>query len=75
MKQSVWRVPGRAAGDSLQCGVIQHYATDVVQWIDIDMMIINPLVKAMDATKLMAALDENYWSIVQPHEEHHQEAC
>jgi hypothetical protein len=31
-------------------------------------MLADPLTKAMDASKLMAALDDNYWSCMQPHE-------
>ena len=68
MKQSVWRVPGQAVGDPLLCDVIPQNATDVVKWVDTDVMLADPLTKAMDASKLMDALDNNYWSCVQPHE-------
>ena len=68
MRQSVWRVPGQAVGDPSLCDVIPQNATDVVKWVDTDVMLADPLTKAMDASKLMAALDDNYWSCMQPHE-------
>ena len=74
MRQSVWRVPGQAVGDPLQCDVIPHNATDVVKWVDTDVMLADPLTKAMDATKLMAALDEKLEHRTAARE-HHQEAC
>ena len=68
MRQSVWRQPGQDYGDPLLCDELPINATDVVKWIDTDVMLADPLTKAMDAAKLMAALDSNWWSIVQPHE-------
>ncbi len=50
------------------CDVIPQNATDVVKWVDTDVMLADPLTKATDASKLMDALDNNYWSCVQPHE-------
>ena len=68
LRQSIWRTPGQAYGDPLLCDDLPSNATDVVRWIDTDVMLADPLTKAMDATKLMSALDTNTWSIVQPHE-------
>ena len=36
-----------------------------MRWIDTDVMIADPLTKAMEADKLMAALDSNHWDIEQ----------
>ena len=44
----------------------QDEAADVVQWIDTDIMIVDPLTKAMSSEKLYQALDSNFWDLKQP---------
>ena len=41
-------------------------AADVVWWIDTDIMIVDPLTKAMSSEKLYEALDNNFWDLKQP---------
>ena len=41
-------------------------AADVVRWIDTDIMICDPMTKAMSSKKLYAALDANFWDLKQP---------
>ena len=41
-------------------------AADVVQWIDTDIMIVDPLTKAMSSEKLYKALDSDFWDLKQP---------
>ena len=41
-------------------------ATDLVRWIDTDVMIADPLTKAMEPVKLIEMLDTNVWDITQP---------
>ena len=41
-------------------------ATDIVRWVDTDVMICDPLTKIMEPIKLTTALDSNEWNIAQP---------
>ena len=40
--------------------------THTVRWVDTDAMLIGPLTKVMESTKLVEAIEKNYWSTVQP---------
>jgi len=40
--------------------------TDVVYWVDTDVMLADPLTKKMDAKKMWDALDSNFWDMKQP---------
>ena len=66
MRQSLWRKPGERIGDPHYSDEMPKGATDSVRWIDTDVMIADPLTKAMEPDKLMAALDSNHWDIEQP---------
>ena len=41
-------------------------ATDKVRWIDTDVMVADPLTKAMEPNKLLELLETNQWSTEQP---------
>ena len=43
-----------------------HDATDVIRWVDTDVMIADPLTKTMDPDKLVTALETNLWDLKQP---------
>ena len=42
------------------------HPTDIVRWIDTDVMLADPLTKQMEATKLIEAMDSNIWNVRQP---------
>ena len=42
------------------------HPTDIVRWIDTDVMLADPLTKQMEATKLTEAMDSNIWNVRQP---------
>ena len=67
LRQSIWRTRGDRIGISAIADELPtlENATDVVRWIDTDVMIADCLTKLMDATKLMESLN-NYWSCKQP---------
>ena len=67
LRQSLWRKPGEELGACLEDErPSQEDAADVVQWIDTDIMIVDPLTKAMTSEKLYKALDSNFWELKQP---------
>ena len=66
LRQSLWRKAGDDHGDPLCEDLRPSDATDVVKWVDTDVMIADPLTKAMDSSKLMTALETNHWDIKQP---------
>ena len=43
-------------------------ATDVIRWVDTDIMVCDPLTKRMEGAKLTNVIDSNYWDLRQPHE-------
>jgi hypothetical protein len=72
MRQNLWRDTTELATD----GPItirddrppDDRCTDLVRWIDTDVMLCDPLIKSMDPCKLLSALDSNYWDLRQPTE-------
>ena len=67
LRQSLWRKPGEELGVCLEDErPSREKAADVVQWIDTDIMIVDPLTKAMSSEKLYEALDNNFWDLKQP---------
>jgi hypothetical protein len=66
LRQSLWRKSGTDVGDPLGEDSRPDDATDYVRWIDTDVMIADPLTKAMDSSKLVEALTNNFWDFNQP---------
>ena len=66
MRQSLWRSPGEAVGDPTVSDAPPTTPTDVVRWIDTDVMIADPLTKVMSPDKLVTAMQSNYWDTSQP---------
>ena len=68
LRQSLWRWPGKPLGDDSveDERPPEDQAADVVRWIDTDIMLVDPMTKAMSSEKLYAALDTNHWSMEQP---------
>ena len=77
LRQSLWRWPGNILGtDFLEDGrPPKEKAADVVRWIDTDIMICDPLTKAMSSEKLYAALDTNCWDLKQQLEAIYEGGC
>ena len=72
MRQSLWRNATDPAGnDSVSLRDERPpntLCTDLVRWIDTDVMLCDPLTKQMDPYKLLTALDSNFWDLRQPPE-------
>eukprot|EP00971_Amphidinium_carterae_P352490 6492618-Amphidinium_carterae.1 len=68
LRQNLWRIPGDPKGDPYLEDERPSNATDLVFWIDTDVMIADPLTKAMDPSKLLEALRTNHLDLNQPHE-------
>ena len=66
LRQSLWRRPGGALADPLYEDARPSETTDIVLWVDTDVMIADPMTKIMDPIKLQTALDTNEWSMRQP---------
>ena len=66
MRQSLWRTLGTAKGDPRMDDEKPTDVTDIVYWVDTDVMLADPLTKKMDAKKMWDALDSNYWDMKQP---------
>ena len=66
MRQSLWRERGQSIGDPTVQDEMPTHPTDVVRWIDTDVMLAGPLTKQMEASKLVEAMDSNTWNIRQP---------
>ena len=68
LRQSLWRWPGQELGDDNveDERPPEGQAADVVRWVDTDVMLVDPMTKAMSSEKLYAALDSNSWSLEQP---------
>ncbi len=62
----MWRAPGQEQGDPHYEDSRPELATDTVHWVDTDVMLADPLTKAMEADKLLEALDTNFWDLRQP---------
>ena len=67
MRPSIWRRPGESIGDTAMDSLPdKDEATDIVYWVDTDVMIVDPMTKTMNPEKLMKALADNHWSLLQP---------
>ena len=68
LRQSLWRRKGQALGDPRVSDAVPalHDATDIIRWVDTDVMIADPLTKTMDPEKLATALENNLWDLKQP---------
>jgi len=66
LRQSLWRTPGMPVGNPEFEDERPKETTDIIRWIDTDVMLADPLTKAMDCEKLNTALENNYWNIEQP---------
>ena len=66
LRQNLWRAAGEEVGNPTLRGELPEDATDVVRWIDTDVMVADPLTKTMEPVKLIEMLDTNVWDITQP---------
>ena len=68
LRQAVWRTKGQRIGDSRLIDAMPgiEEATDVVHWVDTDVMIVDALTKQMSAEKLAQALESNFADLRQP---------
>ena len=66
MRQSLWRERGQRIGEPTVQDEMPSHPTDIVRWIDTDVMLADPLTKQMEANKLVEAMDSNTWNIRQP---------
>ena len=68
MRQSLWRYRGQEMGDPIYSDAApsSSEATDLVRWVDTDIMLCDPMTKIMEPDKLHAALDTCYWDLRQP---------
>ena len=66
MRQSLWRSPGKSKGDPRMDDERSENVTDVVLWVDTDVMLADPLTKKMEAITRWEALSSNYWDMKQP---------
>ncbi|CAE7355602.1 unnamed protein product [Symbiodinium sp. CCMP2456] len=62
LRQELWRKAGEKAGDPFydDCKPADDQLTDIVRWIDTDVMIADPMTKVMEPTKLVEA--RSTWS-------------
>ena len=67
MRHSIWRRKGEKIGetDADDLPAIGE-ATDIVYWVDTDVMIADCLTKLMNPEKLIEAIETNYWDLRQP---------
>jgi hypothetical protein len=66
MRQLLWRAKGADLGDPHVQDEPPSNPTDMIRWIDTDVMLADPLTKSMDAKTLVEALDNCYWDLTQP---------
>ena len=68
LRQDLWRKKGDDAGDPFYDDYrpANDQLTDIVRWIDTDVMIADPLTKVMEPAKLVEALETNVLDIEQP---------
>ena len=74
LRQSIWRSLGQGMGDLAleDQKPDSETATDIVRWIETDVMIVDPVTKIMEPVKLVQALDSNIWDCKQPIESLHK---
>ena len=67
LRQELWRKAGEKAGAPFYDDYkpADDQLTDIVRWIDTDVMIADPLTKAMEPTKLLEALKTNILDVEQ----------
>ena len=68
LRQELWRKAGEKAGDPFYDDYkpADDQLTDIVRWIDTDVMIADPMTKVMEPTKLVEALKTNTFDVEQP---------
>ncbi|CAE7728714.1 RE1 [Symbiodinium sp. CCMP2592] len=68
LRQELWRKAGEKAGDPFYDDYkpVDDQLTDIVRWIDTDVMIADPLTKVMEPVKLVEALKTNTLDVEQP---------
>ncbi|CAE7692632.1 RE1 [Symbiodinium sp. CCMP2592] len=68
LRQELWRKAGEKAGDPFYDDYkpADDQLTDIVRWIDTDVMIADPLTKVMEPVKLVEALKTNTLDVEQP---------
>ena len=67
MRQSIWRRKGERVGETdMDTMPTKDDATDIVYWVDTDVMLADALTKMMGPEKLVEALEVNYWDVKQP---------
>ena len=68
LRQDLWRKKGDDAGDPFYDDYrpANDQLTDIVKWIDTDVMIADPLTKVTEPVKLVEALETNVLDIEQP---------
>ena len=66
LRQNLWREPGESIGNPQLKDELPANATDMIRWIDTDVMIADPMTKTMEPIKLCAFLDSNLWDLEQP---------
>ena len=68
LRQELWRKAGEKAGDPFYDDYkpADDQLTDIVRWIDTDVMIADPMTKVMEPTKLVEALKTNTLDVEQP---------
>ena len=68
MRRSLWQWPGQELGDDNveDERPPEGQAADVVRWVDTDVMLVDPMTKAMSSEKPFEALDNNFWDMQQP---------
>ena len=66
LRQSLWRSPGETVGVPHIDEKRPTETTDSIHWIDTDIMLADPLTKAMTGEKLIEAMRTNKWNLSQP---------
>ena len=66
LRQSLWRSPGETVGLPNLDEKRPSDTTDSIRWIDTDIMLADPLTKAMTGEKLIEAMRTNKWDLSQP---------
>ena len=70
LRQAIWRTKGQRIGDPRLSENMPgpEEATDIVYWVDTDVMIADALTKQMSPEKLIEALQNNFMDLIQPTE-------
>ena len=68
LRQKLWRKAGEKAGDPFYGDYkpADDQLTDIVRWVDTDVMIADPLTKVMESTNLVEVLKTNTLDVEQP---------